>query len=92
MNGHKMKMHRNCPYIWIKLPEPWTSGTFKSALLNHNIVVSNEDEFKPSRNDQVFHGSRIGFTSVKDANELTAPFTIIRNLLDSGISGYDNHG
>ncbi len=91
MNNHKMKWHKNCPYIWIKLPDPWTSGTFKSALLENNIVISNEDEFKPSRTDKVFHGARIAFTSVATASELVAPFKIIRNLLDSGISGYDNH-
>ena len=87
----KFKSHKYCPYIWVKLPDPWHSGTFRSALAEHNIIVSSEDDFKPTRSDQVFHGARIGFTSTQSAAELEAPFKIIRNLLESGIAGFDNH-
>ncbi len=87
--GCKFKSHPNTPYIWIKLPDPWHSGTFKNALAKHNIIVSGEDDFKPARTDQVFHGARIGLFSVASADELIEPLNIIKNLLESGIAGYD---
>ena len=89
LEGNKFKSHPQCPYIWIKLPDPWHSGTFKSALSKHNILISGEDDFKPARTDQVFHGARIGLSSVASPSDLVAPFKIIRNLLESGIAGYD---
>ena len=89
LEGNKFKSHPHCPYIWVKLPDPWHSGTFKSALAQNNIIISGEDDFKPARTDQVFHGARIGFSSVSSSSELVQPFKIIRNLLESGIAGYD---
>ena len=89
LKDNKFKSHPNCPYIWIKLPDPWHSGTFKNALAKHNIIVSGEDDFKPARTDQVFHGARIGLSSVASAQELEEPLKIIQSLLESGIAGYD---
>ncbi len=89
LKGNKYKSHPNCPYIWIKLPDPWHSGTFKNALAKHNIIVSGEDDFKPARIDQVFHGARIGLSSVRKPEHLKEPIQIIANLLESGIAGYD---
>lgn len=89
LEGNKFKSHPYCPYIWIKLPDPWHSGTFKNALAKHNIIVSGEDDFKPARTDQVFHGARIGLSSVSSSKALEEPLKIIRSLLESGIAGYD---
>lgn len=83
------KSHPFCPYIWIKLPEPWHSGTFKNALMRQNIIISDEDDFKPTRTNEVYHGVRVGVSSIKNTSDLAMPFKIIRNLLESGVAGYE---
>ncbi|MBO6815570.1 MAG: PLP-dependent aminotransferase family protein [Rhizobiaceae bacterium] len=89
LGDHDIVSRDSLPYMWIRLPEPWNSGTFKNTLADHRILVSDEDEFKPTRSEQVFHGVRVGFSSPHSWQELEAPFKIIRNLLESGNTGYD---
>lgn len=92
LGNHQYNFHDTCPYLWLKLPEPWLSGTFKKALEEEGIVVSGEDEFKPARSDRSFYGVRLGLSSFEKREDLNAPFKKISALLDSGISGFANQG
>lgn len=92
LGNHMFASHDTCSYVWLTLPDPWLSGTFKKALEEHQIVVSDEDEFKPARSVNSYHAIRIGFSSPVKKEELNAPLKIIRALLDSGFAGFDNHG
>ena len=55
--------HPHVPFLWLKLSEPWLSGTFKHAAFEEGVLVDDEDEFKAGRTDSVFHRVRIGFSS-----------------------------
>ena len=81
----------DCPYIWLKLPEPWLSGTFKNAAADHGISISSEDDYKVSRLDQTFHGVRIGLNSLVSLDDLKSALQTLRGILDSGIAGYDRN-
>ena len=82
---------KGCPFIWLKLPEPWLSGTFKNAAADHGISISSEDDYKVTRLDRTFHGVRLGLSAVEALSELENALQTLRNILDSGIAGYDRH-
>lgn len=92
LGNHMFASQDTCPYIWLTLPDPWLSGTFKKALEEHQIVVSDEDEFKPARSANSYHAIRIAFSSPETAEELNAPLKIISALLDSGFASFNNNG
>ena len=50
--GLDFQSHRNVPYLWMKLPEPWLSGTFKQVAANEGVLVDDEDEYKPARGEK----------------------------------------
>ncbi|WP_128291672.1 PLP-dependent aminotransferase family protein [Afifella aestuarii] len=79
------------PFLWLNLPEPWLSGTFKNAALGENIRIDEEDEYKPVRSDTSFHGVRVGFTTVKDSDRTAEGFRTLRRLLDQGPAAYDSY-
>lgn len=77
------------PFLWLKLPEPWLSGTFRSAAMKEGILIDDEDEFKAGRSEKVFHRVRISFSAPRTREELTEAFGILRQLLDNGSAGYE---
>jgi DNA-binding transcriptional MocR family regulator len=91
-SGCDFRSDPEAPFLWLKLPEPWMAGTFKNAAANEDILVDDEDEFKPARTEQVFHRVRIGFTTPKSREALEQGFVTLRRLLDGGAAGYDSYG
>ncbi|WP_306118005.1 MULTISPECIES: PLP-dependent aminotransferase family protein [unclassified Roseitalea] len=80
------------PFVWLRLPEPWLSGTFKAAALDENIRIDDEDEFKAGRGDTRLHGVRIAFAStIKDEAVLQQGVRTLRRLLDSGPAAYHSY-
>ncbi len=90
--GANFMIQAHCPYLWLKLPEPWHSNTFKTAVGELGITISSEDDFKLSREVEASHCVRIGLSSPNSATELETTLQSIRNVLDSGIAGYDIDG
>jgi DNA-binding transcriptional MocR family regulator len=88
--GFDFNSHPKIPFFWLKLPEPWLSGTFKQAALQEGVLIDDEDEFKAGRSDRVFHRIRVGFSSPTERSEVRRGFEILRRLLDSGRAGYDS--
>jgi len=88
--GFDFNSHPKVPFFWLKLPEPWLSGTFKQAALQEGVLLDDEDEFKAGRSDRVFHRIRVGFSSPAERAEVETGFQILRRLLDSGRAGYDS--
>ncbi len=78
------------PFLWLRLPEPWLSGTFKQAALEAGVLVDDEDEFKAGRTDRTFHRVRIGFSSTESRSDVVRGISSLRQLLDSGRLGYDS--
>ncbi|MCZ7488270.1 PLP-dependent aminotransferase family protein [Rhizobium rhizogenes] len=77
-------------FLWLRLPEPWLSGTFRSAAMKEGVLIDDEDEFKAGRTDKVFHRIRISFSGPSEQKEMTQAFGILRHLLDNGSVGYES--
>jgi DNA-binding transcriptional MocR family regulator len=90
-DGLDFRSHRNVPYLWMKLPEPWLSGTFKQVAANEGVLVDDEDEYKPARGDKTFYRIRVSFSIPKVREDVTAGFSTIRRLIDHAGSGYDSY-
>ncbi len=77
------------PFLWMGLPEPWLSGTFKAAAYESGILIDDEDEFKAGRVDQIYHRVRIAFSSPADRNVVENCFLTLRRLLENEQAGYE---
>lgn len=92
-DGCDINIRDNTPFAWLKLPDPWLSGTFKNAAYEQKVRVDDEDEFKAGRGDSRFHGVRIAFGAlVRDLPMLEKGARILRRLLDAGPDTYHSHG
>ena len=78
------------PFLWLTLPEPWLSSTFKSAAAAENILIDEEDEYKVGRSDTAYHGVRVGFSVPGDA-AVAEGFRTLRRLVDHGMGAYDTY-
>ncbi|HWK65552.1 MAG TPA: PLP-dependent aminotransferase family protein [Rhizobiaceae bacterium] len=90
--GFDFRWMPNVPFLWLGLPEPWLSGTFKNAAAGEGVLVDDEDEFKAGRTDQVFHRIRVGITTPRSRADVSEGLATIRRLLASGGSSYDSYG
>jgi DNA-binding transcriptional MocR family regulator len=81
-SGFEFRSHPRLPFFWLKLPEPWLSGTFKQAALDADVLIDDEDEFKPARSSRVFHHIRAGFSEGRDRSISEAGLRTLRRLLD----------
>ena len=87
-SGFSFRSHPHMPFLWLKLPEPWLSGTFKQAAFNEGVLVDDEDEFKSGRSDQVYHRVRVAFSEGVGRGAIEDGMNILRRLLDGGPSAY----
>ncbi|TPJ35422.1 PLP-dependent aminotransferase family protein [Mesorhizobium sp. B2-8-3] len=88
--GFAFRSHDKVPFVWLTLPDPWLSGTFKKACLEHGLLIDDEDEFKAGRSEQVFHGVRFGISQPRRREDVAGGVAVIRRLLDEGRAGYDS--
>jgi DNA-binding transcriptional MocR family regulator len=88
--GHQFVSRENIPFIWLSLPEPWLSGTFKKAAYQEGVMVDDEDEFRAGRTNHTYHRIRIGISAEHEREAVARGIHIIRQLLDSGRAGYDS--
>jgi DNA-binding transcriptional MocR family regulator len=86
--GHDFRSHPHMPFLWLKLPEPWLSGTFKQAAFNEGVLIDDEDEFKAGRSDRVYHRVRISFSEGTNRPAIEEGMATLRRLLDAGPSAY----
>lgn len=89
--GHDFVSHNHAPFLWLKLPDPWLSGTFRQAAANEGVLIDDEDEFKSGRTDQVYHRVRVGFSALPRP-DVEDGFDRLRSLLDNPMAGYDSYG
>lgn len=88
--GCDFASHPDTPFLWLRLPEPWLSGTFRIAALKEGVLIDDEDEFKAGRADKVYHRVRVSFSVPPTRDDLAAGLSILRRLLDNGAAGYDS--
>jgi DNA-binding transcriptional MocR family regulator len=90
LKGFEFESHPHVPFLWLKLPDPWMSGTFKNAALAAGVLIDDEDEFKAARTEKVYHRVRIAFSSPQDRKALQSGFMTLRRLLENGSASYDS--
>ncbi|RWC94840.1 MAG: PLP-dependent aminotransferase family protein [Mesorhizobium sp.] len=90
LEGFDFEARDNVPFVWLTLPDPWLSGTFKNACLAQGVLIDDEDEFKAGRSEQVFHGVRFGVSQPRQDKDVAGGVAVIRRLLDEGRAGYDS--
>lgn len=89
-SGLEFNSNPDIAFVWLKVPEPWLSGTFRNAARKEGILIDDEDEFKAGRTDKVYHRVRISFSAPNTREELTQHLQILRRLLDNGSASYDS--
>jgi DNA-binding transcriptional MocR family regulator len=90
--GLDFNSHPVAPFLWLKLPEPWLSTTFKHAASAEGVLIDDEDEYKPGRTERIYHRVRIGFSAPPTRQDVQSGFSTIRRLIDHGNAGYDRYG
>lgn len=90
LSGFDFNSSPDIPFLWLKLPDPWLSGTFKNAVYADGVLVDDVDEFRAGRSEKISHRIRIGFSSPPNREEVTEGLTIVRRLLENGSAGYDS--
>jgi len=91
-DGFDYVSRANVPFIWLSLPEPWLSGTFKNAAFREGVLIDDEDEFRAGRSEHVYHRARIGISAAASRMELARGLGTLRRLLEGGSAGYDSFG
>lgn len=92
LDGLEFSSHRLAPFLWMKLPEPWLSTTFKNTARAEGVLIDDEDEYKPIRTEKVYHRVRISFSAPPTRQDVQSGFATIRRLVDEGNAGYDSYG
>jgi DNA-binding transcriptional MocR family regulator len=92
LSGLEFNSHRLAPFLWLKLPEPWLSTTFKNAAAAEGVLIDDEDEYKPGRTEKIYHRVRVGFSAPPTRQDVQSGFSTLRRLLDHGNAGYDRYG
>jgi DNA-binding transcriptional MocR family regulator len=92
LTGLEFNSHPVAPFLWLKLPDPWLSTTFKNAAAAEGVLVDDEDEYKPGRTERIYHRVRIGFSAPPTRQDVQSGFSTIRRLIDHGNAGYDRYG
>ena len=88
--GYDFNSNPDIPFLWLKLPDPWLSATFKNAIYADGVLLDDEAEFKAGRSEKITHRVRIGFSSPGSKEEVNNGLRIVRSLLDNGSGGYDS--
>ncbi|MHA7777853.1 aminotransferase-like domain-containing protein [Roseibium sp. M-1] len=90
LGAYDMETAVDAPFLWLKLPEPWLSGTFKAAAATAKVLVDDEDEFKSGRSGKVYHRVRIGITNPLTRAQTTKGLQILQGLLQDSGACYDS--
>lgn len=91
LTGFNAQWRPNIPFIWLELPDPWLSSTFKQAASDRGVLIDDADEFKAGRSEQVFHHVRLGISAAPRREDLSKGLATIRRLLEEGSAGYTSY-
>ncbi len=89
LEGFDFKSDLNCPFVWIRLPEPWVPSTFCKAARAHNVVIEEADEFKVGQIDRVIPNVRLAVTGELAAERVGEGLAAIHELLHQPALAYD---
>lgn len=89
LEGFEFKSDLNCPFVWLRLPDPWVPSTFCKAARAHNVVVEEADEFKVGQIDRTIPFIRLAITGELKAERVDEGLAAIKQLLHQPALAYD---
>ncbi len=90
LDGLEFNSDPGVGFIWLKVPDPWTSPKFRIAALENGIMIDSEEEFFVSQSEQLQNFIRIAF--IGDTRERMADGLVrLREIMESGSAGYDRY-
>lgn len=89
--GYQFASDLSAPFVWLKLPEPWLSSTYKTAAEREKVLIDSEDEFKTGRSERNFHRVRIAFSNPVDRKVVETSLQKLVSLLRSGAGAYESY-
>ncbi|KPB00174.1 PLP-dependent aminotransferase family protein [Ahrensia marina] len=87
--GFEFRSDPRCPFVWLRLPEPWLPSTFCKAARAQNVVVEEADEFKVGQTEYAVPFVRIGITGELEADRLDDGLNVLKQLLQQPALAYD---
>ena len=87
--GFSYSSNKLLPFVWLKLPEQWSSASFVKAAEAHSVRIDGEDEYKPVRTETLLHRVRIGMSAVQSRDDLKRGLDMLAGLLKHGSAAYE---
>lgn len=89
LDGFEFRSDLQCPFVWLRLPEPWLPSTFCKAAHAQNVVVEEADEFKVGQTEYAIPYVRLAITGQLQADRVDDGLAVIRQLLKQPALAYD---
>ena len=87
LEGYQYRMKDGSFHCWLILPEPWRASDFEARLLEKGVAVLSPEPFAAARFPAP-QAIRICLSSPTNFEDVEQGLTIIREELDSGLSGH----
>jgi DNA-binding transcriptional MocR family regulator len=82
LNGHEVRSHPACFYLWLMLPKQWSAEEFATAARNDGVSVVPADNFLASREASV-HGVRVSLNPSFNPDVLHKGLDVLSRLLNT---------
>ncbi len=79
-SGLDFSVQKTGYYIWLKLPEPWTSADFANIAKENDVLVAQDDKFAVGRTP-LPHAVRIALSNAENETTLRNGLEILRNIV-----------
>jgi DNA-binding transcriptional MocR family regulator len=82
LNGHEVRSHPACFYLWLMLPKQWSAEEFAAAARSDGVSVVPADNFLASR-DASAHGVRVSLNPSFNPDVLHKGLDVLNRLLNT---------
>lgn len=89
LSGHQVASSPDCPFIWLRLPDPWVTGTFCTAARQRGVIVDGADEFKVGQTERAIPFVRIALTGALEKGRVRDGLSVLADLLRKPELAYD---
>ena len=80
LNGHEVRSHPACFYLWLMLPKQWSAEEFAAAARSDGVSVVPADNFLATREASV-HGVRVSLNPSFNSDVLHKGLDVLSRLL-----------
>ncbi len=83
LTGLEVHGDRGAPHLWIELPDPWSAGSFVSAVRDEGVLVAPGDDYATDRT-QAAYGIRVGLNAEVSDDELRRGLAAVARVMSLG--------